>query len=279
MSYKKALSKLSKSQRSRVTSRMMEWSKLPNGGRVVRNFDRERFIPARIWSKLLEFIEKNDSLDIVSFESAYEKEIRKNRIVLGKHQWTYRLKGGDIRVAVRPKYLGVAYEFESLRRHLEGHLGTVPGFDAKDFINRLLSDSISHHEKTLIYPSLPLKNYIMFATWNEDEPQNKPFEFVVRGHPDEVRANLGLDRRNSNKPIILLIYKVPLTERLYRPTSLDVGPNQYFEPPAHDKYGHTRPWEIDDRIEALSIKLEYRPETVHHPVTFESIVDKPKILY
>ncbi len=136
---------------------------------------------------------------------------------------------------------------------------------AKRFLRNLMSKSLPIVQQRLAHKEIG--QYMIWATFNEDNPNGDPFEKL----PDDaegIRAGLGLDP-NYTGDMILLTYYLPVgVEPLY-PTVADgysSGWNYYYRPSYTDeRYGRTLCWLGRADVSPC-------PEVVHKPVTGDCLL-------
>lgn len=247
-----AMKKFTVGEQIMISKKLAAWSlTAPYGERIARNFPAEHFLPDDRMELLLRFILNDFFLDSESFETEYAKECH-----------NHVLKGGLISVTPYPKFYGAAIEKGVLIQHLtQNYTSRFPdNKEAEDFITGLKQADLPDDCKDLF-----IKQYSVWATWNEVDPTSFPFEFCSTCKANEVRANLGLNKMLIEKELLLIIYEVPKHIDVLRPTIADAELSQYFEPPHRSitKHGYSRTWERQKWMEKLNIKPEPRPEGIH----------------
>lgn len=259
MSFDLVINRFEKVDQDLIKKKLAEWSLLaPFGERIAKNISTEHFLHLDKMEELLRFILKDKSLDSEKFEQNYERECYK-----------YVLQGGDISSTPFPNFFGVAIEKKVLKKHLrDNYTSRFPDDqEAEDFIMGLKHSILPDDCKDVF-----IKQFNVWTTWNKDNPHLHPFEFCVTEKANEVRANLGLNKLNVSRELLLMIYEIPTHLPVLRPTIADAGLSQYFEPPQMSitEHGYTRTWEKQKWMEELDIKP--RPEGIHTKIKFEKII-------
>lgn len=255
-----ALTAFSADEQNKIKKKLADWSvRAPFGQRITRNLEIEHFIPKDRMEDIFKFILYDSSPNIETFESKYADECHK-----------HVLQGGVISVTPFPKYFGVAIEKGILIQHLsKTYYSRFPDKkEAADFITGLKHGSLPSDCKDLF-----IKNYSIWTTWNESNPHSYPFEFCSTLKANEVRANLGLNKLNMSKELLLIIYNLPSHISVLRPTIADAELSEYFEPPpvTEERHGLTVTWKTEKWLDKLKIKLRSRPEGIHSRIQFRHL--------
>ncbi|MBN2571622.1 MAG: hypothetical protein JXA68_05800 [Ignavibacteriales bacterium] len=186
--------------------------------------------------------------------------------------WKFVLHGGVIKI--KPSLLGRAVEKDSFIYFLIKHYLFNKAM-AKDLIERLETKShITPDEEEILISARGT-----WVTWNKNDPDDKPFEFVKLMKADEIRANLGLDMNYSGKSLLVFIYKYNNKYDLLKPTIADAGLFPYFQatPFGEASYGLTKPWFKSKLTKEFDLKP--RPEAIHKPEAKLKYLQTVKIMH
>ncbi|MDB4917883.1 MAG: hypothetical protein JWM95_5527 [Gemmatimonadetes bacterium] len=139
---------------------------------------------------------------------------------------------------------------------------------ARSFLKKVQDGrALSTSEKNVL-----LHQHMIWCTWSEDGTD--PFQFATTSEADEVRAFLGLPAKLRGR-LVIMRYPRSKVSTLFRPTIIDAGDHEYFEPPPLTfGFGLTKPWKPGDlppTLKDLMIEPDRRPEALHKPVTFENV--------
>ncbi|RZL34037.1 MAG: hypothetical protein EOP00_32230 [Pedobacter sp.] len=256
--YETLINQLSNDLKNSIETRIKEWGKKhPFGQRITKNIHLEHFLPEDNMKDILLFIASEGDKRSTTFEERYQKEC-----------YRHTLMGGDIPWTEKPSYFGAAVEIMAFKSHLMANYPRkFPNQKkAEDFISHLKLGNLPRMKKNLL-----LKKYSIWATWNENNHEEIPFEFCNTMLADEIRANLGLDKLLISKELILFIYKMPKSIDVKRPTIADAGLSQYFEPtvPGFISHGLTRTWELEHSM--IGYNLNPRPEGIHQGIEMHNL--------
>ena len=229
-----------------------QWSKTRIGRIVYPNLAQlERFLPEDSMLALLICIESASKSDI---EKRYRDEC-----------YLHIARGGDITIS--PEIVGKVVEREQFAtwllleyRHIFAHKLQV-----EKFIDGLIMDAPRDDDEDKI---LMGNKYLIWVTWNENNPSGNPFDFIKFDMAEEARACLGLEPKNGQR-LLLLTYKGTALN-LIKPTIADAGLFTFFQlpPPDEERHGWTRPWEpafLSDTLKAIDPRYspQPKPEAVH----------------
>ena len=228
------------------------------GREIVRNVRvLERFLPMNCMEGVLRAVLNSRAGSASDLATSYQRECYK-----------HTRRGGP--VTVHPVLVGRAIELDLLRKRLRESDACFPLFYGNErlvdlFIERLLGGAPLTPEEM----SLPMSDYSAWATWDLDDWSTDPFRFGKDA--DHIRASLGLDPNSwwIGTRLVLLVYNLPATVVLCRPTIADAGLHPFFEPPPppEERYGLTRVWHLPRQKHAPLP----RPESVHEPVPMRTI--------
>lgn len=143
---------------------------------------------------------------------------------------------------------------------------------ANSFVETLIRGSLDSNRRLL--GQIDLGEYLMWATFDEENSSKHPFSgFNPRG-ADTIRARLGLNPDEAGKEMLLFVYRLPDGVIPLFPTIADAysgnGWLWYFRPASPGATsGHTMPWEA---------KLKTCPEVVHMPVNGNVLMAKIELV-
>lgn len=252
-SYSDALTggKFSPAQQDDIEKKLREWYETKNGIYIVPNIQREVFLPVARMESLLQTILDNKDADQSEFEEKYQQEC-----------YRHVIQGGAIRLFPLPDVLGRAvstFDFINKLQDIDDDLFSDPDM-AADFVVRLIAgDALSVQENDTL-----MSLYSVWVTWNEDDPTTDPFDFAFTNEANEIRANLGLEKKAGDyNPLLLLRYNRDISLALFNPTIADANTYIYFQTAGSlsELHGWTKPW--PDILPGFNIKP--RPEAIHEP--------------
>lgn len=238
--------RLSRADIAALKTRLNEW--VDSGGhgrRVERNLRQERFLPTVPMLAILREI-RDSSLS--ELKDHFRKICRK-----------YKLRGRPVQPS--PPLLGRAVEEASFEKFFTDGYGKRYGLSLKE-ARRLLRRLRTSGALKAVERDFDLHFIMHWATWDLDHPDD-PFDFVEGNSAEEVRACLGLRPKDRSKGLFLLRYKLPLGNRLLKPTAADACYHPFFTPPpvSYSHGGLTMPWPAE-LMEALPYPdYEPRPRT------------------
>jgi hypothetical protein len=167
------------------------------------------------------------------------------------------LRGPEVSLGLTCK-LGRAVTLQRLCRLLckLNYFATVSS--ARRAVRNMLSQPVTILTKR--WKNYQLGIYLMWSTFNPDAAERSPFENMPNS-AEGIRGLLGLDRNESELPLILFEYILPRDTVARFPTLAEAYAGEewpyFFRPaPVGAPYGMTMPWpELE--------KSEPRPELVH----------------
>jgi hypothetical protein len=224
----------------------------------VPNIQREAFLPIARMESLLQTILDNKDADWPEFEEKYQQEC-----------YRHVIQGGPINLSPLPSVLGRAvstFDFINTLQEVNDDLFSDPDI-ATDFVIRLIvGDVLTDEEK-----NTAMSLYSVWVTWNENDLDEDPFDFAFTDEADEIRANLGLEKKAGGyNPLLLLRYTRRSGLMLYNPTITDANIYIYFQTAGSlsELHGWTKPW--PDILPGFNIKP--RPEAIHGPEKIEFLL-------
>ena len=133
---------------------------------------------------------------------------------------------------------------------------------ARYFFQKLLSKSL-HTVRANLRDKF-LGRFLMWATFNPDNPKEHPFKDVPTD-ADDIRSRLGLSPDEKGEDLFLFVYRLPINVEPLFPTIADAQWSLFFRPvPPGSDWGLTMPWpEICEE--------KPRPEIVHMPITGSTV--------
>jgi hypothetical protein len=255
-SYAHAYSSLAPLQQQSVEKCLERWRRemLPQAQRIIINLkDLEHFLPPENMSLiLLALIDLTEPT--ISLSDVYRSICRENVC-----------KGDSLRCE-SPLSVCRAVEEEVFTLWLFEKYRSI--FQIENNARAFLRQTLAGTPLSATEGSFRMSEYIAWATWTPKGSSEAPLE--IAGSALYIRSALGLDpeQRFSKEPLLLLTYMPP--SDLFRPTVADAELGYQFEPPPLDfeSHGLTRP---------LSDTLPRRPEAIHHPVEFSTLLTARKV--
>ena len=244
-------------KKSEVEATLIRWANPPGfkGRVIVPNIKLDEFLPKRSMVDILNAVHRSRGSSIDVLEDNYQKEC-----------YNHGRKGGPIRSRPLPRLVGRAVERRVFERWLvrQGPVLTTRT-EAGAFLDRQLRRVALSPSESAIWMS----RFTAWVTWSTTT--GDPFDFVVHGVAQEVRAYLGLQHAGGR--LLVLIYELPPRVALHRPTIADAELFPYFQPPGATKdHGLTRPWLSVWGIMSIPDYVpQPRPEGVHRRIQMGSL--------
>lgn len=219
------------------------------------NLDSESRLPQEAWESLFN--------TLLLIQLGEDVGVIQKAIIDGLRPWV--LHGAPL-TSYMPKYLGRAVSLDYFCRFLVegGYFGSIES--AKRSVRSLLAKPKEVIVKR--WQNYPLGKYLMWSTFTIVGNEENPFD----GMPnvaEGIRGVLGLDPNERDKPLLLLVYSLPLDVTPLFPTVAEayagVQWNYFFTPaPAGATCGLTLPWPQYENYPP-------RPEVVHKVILGKQI--------
>lgn len=231
-----ALGHFSPGDVAKIRAKLDEWYSTPVGIHVVKNIQREVFLPVGNMINLLNVVLNHESSSIDVLERNYREECRK---IHNTRQ------GPPITLTPLPTKLGRTVSTSKFFEDLKAIDSMYFDDDhAVDFVVKLINgDPLSPNERdTFMTEWNSTVKRSAWVTWNKTDPTGDPFYFASTNDPDEIRANLGLVK--GAEPMLLLRYTRKPSLILLYPTVADAGSYKNFQTAGSVTMPHglTQPW-------------------------------------
>jgi hypothetical protein len=217
--------------------------------RARTNLDSESRLPLAAWACLFDGLLDKPDGDVEMIQKAITDALR---------PWV--LNGPPLS-AVKPEFFGRAISLDYLCRLLvdAGHFGSVES--AKRNVRNVLSKPETITARR--WRNYPLGKYLMWSTFSVEADPTDPFQGMPHS-AEAIRGILGLDPNERNKPLLLIIYKLPTSVVALFPTIAEAYAgsqwNYFFTPaPTSAICGLTLPW-------PKYAHFAPRPEVVHEVI-------------
>ena len=218
--------------------------------RARANLDSESRLPLAAWESLFHVLLGKRGEDIGTIQKA---------LMDGLRPWILH---GPPLTTFKPEYLGRAVSLDYFCRLLVdgGYFGSAE--NAKRSIRSVLLKPKEIAAER--WKNYPLGKYLMWSTFATGGNQQDPFAGMPSS-AEGIRGVMGLDPNERNKPLLLIIYTLPVGVAPLFPTVAEayagVQWNYFFTPaPIAAHHGLTLPWPEYEHFEP-------RPEVVHKVIS------------